>query len=99
MHEESREALPFKPSNSLWHGIVAARVEWMAFQDPADGQPQAARDSVLGDGGDCVLRARRDESASSREKRRDESLVKDNRRDGELAEHASILAFRLPLDN
>ena len=84
---------------ALRHRIVPPAMEGMAFQDPADGEPRAAQDSVFGDRGDRVLRARRDESASPREKRRDEPLVDDDGHDGELAKHALILAFRPPLDN
>ena len=84
---------------ALRHRVVSSTMEGMALQNPADGEPRAAQDSVSGDGGDRVLRARRDESASPREKRRDEPLVDDDWRDSELAKHALILAFRPPLDN
>ena len=74
-------------------------MEGMALENPADGEPRAAQHSVLGDRADRVLRARRDESAPPREQRRDEPSVEEDRSNGELAEHASILAFRPPLDN
>ena len=71
----------------------------MALQEASEGEPRAANHPMPGDRLDRVLRTGGDEPAAVREKRREESPVDEDRRDRDLAEHASILAFPLLLDN
>jgi hypothetical protein len=83
----------------LWHRIIAARVERLAFEQPANGEPSTAQNAVRLHRLDRVLRARRVEAAMMRQYRRQESSVDTDRRDQDVAEHGPSVEKSVPLDN
>jgi len=71
----------------------------MAFQDSLQRKPQSTQCAVLQDSFHGIVRAGGSKAAAIRKRRGHEALIHTNRKDKNLAKHASILASKVPLDN